>query len=288
METYTISIGPSLAEKIQPMSSYWPKFNSSFSNQTVTSPELANLIYEHHAFTTWHDNQWRTTDNYLQGQHIGLDFDTMDKRSSIPYLLDDPFISKYASLLYTTPSHTIDAPRCRVVFLLDTPIYQAKNYALAATSLLWLFGGTADRQCKDAVRFFYGAQVGGDIEWLPNILPLDIVKDIIARYKATGQREKKTVQNYQPTNADEREVQNALAKIPPWGIEYHEWLAVLMAIHSEFPGSNGLAMADSWGQGQTGEVQHKWKSFNASGNEAGQVTIRTLFKMAMEYGYKKV
>jgi hypothetical protein len=286
-QTYAISIGPALTEKIQPMSAYWPKFNSSFKNREVSPPEFANLVYEHHAFTTWHSNNWRTTDNYLQGQHLGLDFDTMDEQSSIPVLLADPFISKYASLIYTTPSHTPDAPRARVVFLLDRPIRQAKNYALSATALLWLFGGTADRQCKDAVRFFYGAQVGGDIEWLPNILPLGIIKDMIARYKATGQQQKRTVQNYQPTNADEREVQDALKMIPPWGIDYQEWLMVLMAIHSEFPGSNGLSMAESWGQGAPGEVSKKWASFKPTGNEVGTVTIRTLFKIAMDHGYSK-
>ena len=37
-----------------------------------------------------------------------------------------------------------EKPRARVVFLLDQPIMQAKNYTLAASALLWVFG-TADR-----------------------------------------------------------------------------------------------------------------------------------------------
>ena len=286
--TYKMAIGPSLTQKIPPGSPYWSEFNGSFRNKEIAQPEMVSQIAGGHAFTTWHSDNWRHSRNYLLGQHLGIDFDTEDERSSIDYLIADPFIRKYGTLLYTTPSHTPDAPRARVVFLLDTPIHQAKNYVLAASSLLWLFG-TADRQCKDAVRFFYGGSPDGRVEWPANVLPLAIVKDLIARYKATGMREKRTVEStYKAQTTDEREVQEALKHIPPWGIEYQEWVAVLMAIHSEFPGPNGLAMAESWGQGYEGEVPRKWRSFDRNGNGTGRVGVGTLFKIAQDHGYSKV
>ena len=285
-ETYKIAMGPPLQEKIPPGSPYWNEFNGSFQNCDLKLNELATAVYTGRPFTTWHDNGWRHSKNYLLGQHLGVDFDTEDKRSSIPYLLKDSFVAKYASLIYTTPSHTIDAPRARVVFLLDTPIMQAKNYALAAAALLWIFS-TADRQCKDAARFFYGAGIGADMELLPGILPLDKVKEIITGYTKTGIQQKiTTVKNYQPRNADEKEVQSALAAIPPWGVEYDTWVSVLMAIHSEFPDSNGLAMAEAWGQGYAGEVRRKWKSFDSGGNVQGRISIATVFGIAKEHGYK--
>lgn len=131
----------------------WKRFNASFENLELDQVAIMDKIYTGHPFTTWHKNHWRNAANYIAGQHLAIDFDTEDERSTIPHLLKDTFVKKYGFLVYTTPSHKPEAPRARVVFLLNTPIQQAKNYAAAAAALLWLFG-TADRQCKDAARFF--------------------------------------------------------------------------------------------------------------------------------------
>lgn len=286
MNTYKIAIGPMLPGKIPPGSPYWKTFNGLFENKELTQSQLASDIYLGKPFTTWHKNKWRDSKNYWCGHHLGIDFDTEDTRSEIGTLLKDPFVQKYASILYTTPSHTIDAPRCRVVFLLDQPIYQAKNYANAAAALLWMFS-SADRQCKDPVRFFYGAGEGADMELLSGILPIDIVKDMITRYLRTGQQQRKQVTPYNAQTTDEQEVQDALSHINPWGIEYDQWVSVLMAIHSEFPGANGLSMAEAWGQGYDGEVERKWKSFDTTGNTGGRVGLGTLFQLAIDSGYTK-
>jgi len=60
-----------------------------------------------------------------------------------------------------------------------------------------------------------------------------------------------------------------------------------MAIHSEFPGNNGLAIAESWGQGVDGEINRKWRSFDTNGNVAGTVTLGTLFDMAKHHGWQR-
>lgn len=190
MTTFKIAFSEmSFQGKIPPGDPVWREFNGSFSNEEVSTLELANFVYMGHPFTTWHKNNWRTTENYILGQHIGLDFDTEDERSSLPYLLCDKFVSRYASLIYTTPSHAPDKPRARVVFTLDTPIHQATNYTLAASSLLWLFG-SADPKAKDAVRFFYGS-ANCEVEFIDHVLPLDVVKDLITRYRETGTQAKR-------------------------------------------------------------------------------------------------
>lgn len=176
-----------LDHKLAPGAPEWAAFNASFVCQDLTPFDFARAIYDGHPFTTWHANNWRTSANYVCGQHLGLDFDAGDKTSTLPALLDNPFIHRHANILYTTPSHTPEAPRARVVFLLDTPIMQAANYALAAAALLWLFG-TADRQCKDPARFFYGS-LRCEMEMFDNVLSLATVKHIIAQYQASGKRE---------------------------------------------------------------------------------------------------
>ena len=147
------------------------------------------FIFTGHPFTVWHKNNWRNSENYWLGQHIGLDFDTEDERSTLAHLRADKFVARYASLIYTTPTHKPDKPRARVLFTLDTPIHQAVNYTLAASAMLWLFGA-ADPKAKDAARFFYGS-VDCEVEWIDSVLPLAVVRDLIQRYQATGRQAKR-------------------------------------------------------------------------------------------------
>src|SRR5574343_1317630 len=132
-----------LGGKIPPLDPFWPKFNASFDNLILDTEHLMQAIYNGQSITTSHKNKWRTSINYMLGQHIWLDFDAGDKSSSIETLVKDKFIAQYAAFVYTTVSHTTEQPRARAIFLLDQPINQAKNYTLAASALLWLFG-TAD------------------------------------------------------------------------------------------------------------------------------------------------
>jgi len=287
-ESYHIAIGPVLQHKIPPGDLYWREFNGSFVNSTLDQVSIASDLYDGHAITTCCNPQWRKAENYKCGQHIGLDFDTEDKRSIIATLMKDPFIDKYGAIIYTTPSHTPDKPRARVIFLLDTPIYQAQNYTRVATALLWIFGA-ADRQCKDPVRFFYGARPGAaEMEWLNHELPLGLARDLIARYQSTGNATRKRAQRaYVPGTADEHQIMDALKHIDPWRLDYDEWVAVLMAIHSEL-GSSGLSLAESWAAGNKGEVEQKWRSFHMDGNVSGRVSIGTLFALAKDGGWERV
>jgi len=282
--TFKVAISRhALTRKIPPGDAFWPIFNGSFVNREVTQMDLADAIYTGHPLTTWHRHNWRNAKNYQLGQHLGLDFDAGDEHSTLAALSQDKFIAKHAALLYTTPSHTPDMPKGRAVFLLDTPIHQAANYALATQALLWLFG-TADRQCRDACRFWYGS-AGCEMEYFEQVLSLETVKHLIAQYQASGQRERRRQTQTWPTRTDQAEVTAALQKIPPWQIEYDDWVAVLMALQREY-GPAGLGLAETWADGSDGEVQRKWKSFSADGNPTGVVTLGTVFALAQRFGWR--
>lgn len=285
-DSYRVSFAPVQYAKIPPGDPRWPTFNASFVNHELPAYNIAAMLYDGHPITVQLKAPWRTTANYLLGQHFGIDFDTEDENSSLPTLLRDTFISRFAAIVHTTPSHTPDKPRARVIFLLDTPIHQAVNYTLAASALLWVFGH-ADRQCRDAVRYFYGGRPGAcEMEYLGNILPLTVVKDMIERYQTTGTRQHKRMSAATFSAPDQQRVADALRCIDPWAIDYGEWVSILMAIHSEFPGDDGLSLAESWGQGQGNEVERKWRSFRETGNPTGKVGIGTLFAMARSKGWR--
>jgi hypothetical protein len=283
LKKYKIAIAPMQAEKIKPGDSYWSTFNGSFQNKELEDLQIAANLYDGHPITTWHKDNWRSGENYLLGQHIGIDFDTGDKRSAIATLLDDKFISQYANIVYTTPSHTEEEPRTRAIFLLDEPIHQPKNYVSATMALLFIFR-TADKKCKDPVRFFYGGRPGYcKMEYIGKVLPLSIVKHMIKSVSVAQPRKKKS--SYTASTTDEQQIQDALKHINPWSIDYDEWLTVLMAIHSALPNGSGLSMADAWAQGHDGEVERKWKGFKTNGNVSGQVTVASLFAIAKQHGY---
>src|SRR5690606_36496793 len=101
---------------------WWSRFNGQFQNVDISPVKLVSLIHKGHAYTTQH-KRYRKADNFLCGQHLALDLDTEDERSSFDYLLQREFIAHNASFLYTTASHTEQNPKCRVVFVLDRPIY---------------------------------------------------------------------------------------------------------------------------------------------------------------------
>ncbi len=103
MTTYKIAISKyALTRKIPPLDPMWPKFNASFVNVESEPGHITEAIYKGQSITTQHKDNWRTSANYLCGQHIGLDFDNGDASSSIDNLRKDKFVSKYAAFLYTT------------------------------------------------------------------------------------------------------------------------------------------------------------------------------------------
>lgn len=159
----------------------WATFNDSFVNEQFDRSEIANAIYTGHAYTTWHEGR-RCVDNFVLGQHLALDMDTGDKRSTFDALLKDEFIRTYAGILHTTPSHSPEAPRARVIFLLDKFITDAAAYHAASEFLIAQFDG-ADRACKDASRFFFGCK-DCEIATFANVLPLDHLRSYYKRWKA--------------------------------------------------------------------------------------------------------
>ena len=148
----------------------WREFNGSFNNVELSPVEFMQRVQAGFAYTAQH-NRYRHSDNFICGQHIALDMDTQDERSSIAVLSVDPFIMQYAAFIHTTPSHTVDKPKARVVFILDRPISNVKKYAELAQALVHRFD-SSDRACKDPARFFYGAK-GCDVAWLGNTLTLE-------------------------------------------------------------------------------------------------------------------
>lgn len=145
------------------------RFNLSFRRvEDMTLARLARAVQRGHAFTqapfakvrharadgtlTTH----RVKLNAQPSQVLALDSDTKDERGAFDWWLADDFAGRYAGLLYTSASHTPDAPRCRVVFALDEALAPEHN-ALALKALAWRYP-FVDRAPMHPVGVLYGSQ----------------------------------------------------------------------------------------------------------------------------------
>lgn len=297
MTKYKIAINEMATGKLPQGDPRWSTFNDSFVNTDVDVLELANAIYTGHAYTTQHTGR-RNLENFDNGQHLAIDMDTDDERSALETLMRHPLVMEYGSLLHTTPSHTDDAPRARVVFLLDEVITDAAAYSHATNFLMTQFDG-ADTVCKDASRFFYGA-ANCEIELPDKTLPMQHLRTLFSQMRKADPSFMREAmpQPSTPDNvvdpqrvermrqaqggnvpADEFEkVRTALLKVDPMAMDYRKWIAILAALHDEF-GDAALPLAESWARGKPGEVRGKWKSFgNYSGNPATVASIIGLAK----------
>lgn len=289
-----------LSAKLPQGDSRWATFNDSFVNQSLSLIDIANAIYTGHAYSGWHTGR-RSIEHFTLAQHIGVDLDCEDERSTIDAVLQNDFFRMYGGMVHTSPSHTPKTPRCRVLFFLDQPIVDATAFQAAAKFVVSLFPG-ADTSVTDASRFFYGAK-DCQIEFNEyartevaetGILPLAHLRTYYARVQTHKTRNiagrvkvarktapatlpARTVQT--PTaQADEwQKVQAALAKVDPYGMDYNRWIGIIAAMKREF-GDTALPSVVQWAKGKPGEVEREWERLKI--DRANGMGMGTLFALA--------
>jgi hypothetical protein len=196
-----------------------------------------------------------------------------------------------AALIYTTPSHTPESPRWRVLAPLARQVAPAEREALCARLNGALGGILAAESFTPSQSYYFGGTAARTVEsFLVEGQPLDRVSGVVSigpqpkPVKATTD-----LSDLFREPADRAEVRRALGCIKLEKGDYWTWLEIGQALHSEFWGSDeGLAEWDSWSSTQFGykgfkELRQKWKGFKAGGG----INIETLFYHAKAYGYER-
>ena len=151
------------------------KYAHSFEPMDISSEELAEYINQGFAFCSQFKDGVRKSANFTASGFLAVD---IDHGLTIEIAQADPYFQKYASILYTTPNHTEEKHRFRIVFELEEPITDRDRMQLALTSLIRRFG--ADGSCKDACRIFFGSS-GSKPVIVGNRLPSTEVDVLIIR-----------------------------------------------------------------------------------------------------------
>lgn len=261
----------------------WATYHNSFKREAMTAHEFAANVYRGYSYCPVYDGR-RKQENFTEAWHIAFDFDS----AGINDLRGVPWVDYFLSFAYSTPSSTTDNPKCRAVFIFEQPIQSAESYRELYHALAWWFqrdGLETDPACKDVIRLYYGSP---KCELWDNwsILPRAAQRNMIDTYRRENPEQPRPAAPKWAApaqNADERKVRDALRYIPTWG-DYGDWLTVLMAVHSQFPGEQGIALCEAWSPGKSGEIARKFASFEQGGQD--NVNIGSLFKLAMDYGYQ--
>jgi hypothetical protein len=146
----------------------------AWHNESVSPSDMEWYVSSGYSYTSALTHTQRDKQYFLSAQHVCLDFDTDDEHSLMYAVADLEFVKEYGSFIYTTMSHTLATPRCRVMFFLSEPMTDAALYEQCVRGMLHYFT-LADQSTKDATRLYYGSK-GCDIHVLRGKmeLPLDV------------------------------------------------------------------------------------------------------------------
>jgi hypothetical protein len=91
-----------------------------------------------------------------------------------------------------------------------------------------------------------------------------------------------------PLEFSENDINQMLGSIPIDSVSYDDWLAIGMAIHSEFADERGLLIWDNWSKlgvrYKNNECNSRWTGFESENGE-NQITMGTLVYLAQAYGF---
>lgn len=156
----------------------------NFSNVDLTISELADHVDRGFAFSSQLSGPRRRA-SFLCSGVLAIDF---DGQRTLDDVRTDPFVREHLSFLYTTPRHTPEHHRFRLVFALPAPIEDPDRMNAALRSLSLRVAGS--RASADAAHLFFGSK-GSRPELFHRALAPDVVEELVARGLDADKRIKK-------------------------------------------------------------------------------------------------
>lgn len=127
--------------------------SKGFKALDLTVEEFVAHINEGFAFSYQFENNYRKAENFICSDIIAADF---DDGMTLEEAINNEFFINNASFLYTTPSHTLENNRFRVIFQLPSTVTDKELIRSAQTGLTRKF--PADAASVDPARQFYGSK----------------------------------------------------------------------------------------------------------------------------------
>ena len=292
------------------------KDHSSTSPNNPWSNDWSNIYRDYcHYYGNAEIGYRRKRERIVKITGIMLDFDCHSKKD-MPLekiketLLSDEFCAEvpYSKIIMTGNGYQVHVP---ILVNIGKDVAERtikfKKYRASISALMAYFqerwGLNPDESCKDPNRLH---RVAGT--W--NTKSVRNINDSTARKKVEIVRSKNVetnithefihniVDKYAPKEieikprtqnetTDALEVRDALNHLNPTSLSYGDWLKIGISLKS-WHEEDGLALWDEWSQKDperydSSEIDSKWGSFSSG----GEITLGTLFHMAISSGWKR-
>jgi hypothetical protein len=155
-------------------------FAKGWVNQSLTPGELAREIDKGIAYCCQLSGSRRAS-NFLCSEIISVDTDGTRR---IENVMRDPIVERCLTIFYTTPRHTPECHRFRLVFALPRTIESSADMVAASRSLSLRLSG--DPASTDAARLFYGSR-GSNPKVFDRAIDPGLLDDLIEQGRDAGQ-----------------------------------------------------------------------------------------------------
>ena len=215
----------------------------------------------------------RDHSSFVSSQVVGIDIDETD----VPFeaIESDPWLRENAAFAYTTPSHSNEAPRYRIMFVLAKAISKIDDYKALMASLIDKFGG--DPSTKDAVRIWFGSVNAKTIVWW-KVLSERTVQNIVKAAEEL-QTEERIYKTFSSSGLTYDDVMEMLRVIPP-KMAHIDWKKIVSAVADAIgDGPEVVRMLEQWSASETPYeyvLRHKLQ----------KVTAGTLIWHAKQHGWR--
>lgn len=146
-----------------------------WSNVELSVEQFVDHIKNGYPFTHQFFGGKKTKDRFQQTDIIVAD---IDKNMTVDQALEHEFVKDYGTFIYTTPRHTEDHHRFRIVFILDRTIFDPNVYEAMYGGLMNEIPST-DPNVKSAAQFFQGNS-NAHVWMLNKTLPEVVINKLVA------------------------------------------------------------------------------------------------------------
>lgn len=130
--------------------------HKSFANEMLTPGDFLLSIASGFSYGAWTLAGEGNAITFLKSSIISLDLEG-GPEAAPDRATDNDFYRRYGLVCYTTLSHTPDNPRCRIIFALEAPITNEREYRDTAQAIASMWpSSVVDKGTVDPVRRFLG------------------------------------------------------------------------------------------------------------------------------------
>lgn len=144
-----------LALDHKPSQTEYQQLWRSFVNEELSPAVLLDRVLEGRSFSPWFGEP-RGMDTWQSVQFVGVDLEK-HRDAALEVACANRFYQLYGAFAYTTMSHQWDAPRSRLVFLLDQPVLDKESWHWGAKAVCEMWGIASDVAAADRGRSFLGS-----------------------------------------------------------------------------------------------------------------------------------